>query len=75
MVAAIPGAAEAATALLPWRLLEDMNSRRGDIMRPELTPTEARSGVISGRIFTILMVSSVGAVAAMAVAWYLLSTP
>lgn len=44
-------------------------------MRPELTPTEARSGVISGRIFTILMVSSVGAVAAMAVAWYLLSTP
>ena len=38
-------------------------------MERELTPVEARSGVVSGRILTILVVSSVGAVAAMALAW------
>jgi len=38
----------------------------------ELTPTEARSGIISGRVFLILIASSVGAVAALVFAWYLL---
>ena len=41
-------------------------------MERELTPVEARSGVISGRILTILVVSSVGAVAALALAWLFL---
>jgi hypothetical protein len=41
-------------------------------MQRELTPVEARSGVVSGRILTILVVSSVGAVAALAIAWLFL---
>ncbi len=41
-------------------------------MERELTPVEARSGVISGRIITILVVSSVGAVAALALVWMFL---
>ena len=41
-------------------------------MERELTPVEARSGVVSGRILTILVVSSVGAVAALAFAWLFL---
>lgn len=41
-------------------------------MKRELTPTEARSGLISGRVFLILLISSVGAVVAMALAWYFL---
>ena len=35
-------------------------------MERELTPVEARSGVVSGRILTILVVSCVGAIAALA---------
>ena len=42
-------------------------------MERELTPTEARSGVVSGRILTILVISAVGAVVALAIAWLLLS--
>lgn len=42
-------------------------------MKRELTPTEARSGIISGRVFQILLLSSIGAVLALAAAWYLLS--
>lgn len=41
-------------------------------MERELTPVEARSGVVSGRIITILVVSSVGAVAALALVWMFL---
>ena len=41
-------------------------------MQRELTPVEARSGVVSGRILTILVLSSIGAVAAMALAWLFL---
>jgi hypothetical protein len=41
-------------------------------MERELTPVEARSGVVSGRILTILVVSSVGAIAALALAWLFL---
>jgi hypothetical protein len=42
-------------------------------MERELTPVEARSGVISGRIFLILVISSVAAVAALAIAWLIFS--
>ncbi len=41
-------------------------------MDREFTPVEARSGVVSGRILTILVLSSVGAIAALAVAWLFL---
>ena len=41
-------------------------------LQRELTPTEARSGVVSGRILSILVISSVGAVVALAVAWLFL---
>lgn len=41
-------------------------------MQPEVTPTEARSGVITGRVFLVLTLSSIGAIAALALAWYLL---
>jgi hypothetical protein len=43
-------------------------------MQRELTPVEARSGVVSGRILTILVLSSVGAVVALALAWLFLFT-
>jgi hypothetical protein len=38
-------------------------------MERELTPVEARSGVISGRIVTLLVISLVGAVIAVGGAW------
>jgi hypothetical protein len=41
-------------------------------MERELTPTEARSGVVSGRILSILVISSVGAIVALALAWLFL---
>jgi hypothetical protein len=41
-------------------------------MKREVTHIEARSGVVSGRILTILVASSVGAVAALALAWLFL---
>jgi len=59
--------------LIEW---QPANPYGGPIKRapspPELSPTEARSGIISGRIFMILLISSVGAVAALALAWYFL---
>lgn len=41
-------------------------------MQRELTPGEARSGVVSGRVVTVLALSSVGAVIALALAWFFL---
>ena len=41
-------------------------------MERELTPVEARSGVVSGRVLTVLALSSVGAVVALALAWLFL---
>ena len=41
-------------------------------MEHELTPTEARSGIISGRVLTVLVTSFVGAVVALALAWVFL---
>jgi hypothetical protein len=41
-------------------------------MQRKLAPTEARGGVVSGRILTILVLSSVGAIAALGLAWVFL---
>ena len=42
-------------------------------MAPEVTPTEARSGVVTERVFLDLALSSIGAIAAMRLAWYMIS--
>jgi hypothetical protein len=44
-------------------------------MEHDLTPVEARGGVISGRIITVLAISVVGAVIALAVAWATVGIP
>jgi hypothetical protein len=44
-------------------------------MERELTPVEARGGVTSGRILTLLVFSSVGAIIALAGLWTFLSMP
>ena len=41
-------------------------------MERELTPVEARSGVVSGRVLTVLALSTVGAVVGLALAWLFL---
>ena len=46
-----------------------------DAMERELTPVEARGGVISGRIVTILAISFVGAVIALAGVWAIVGMP
>jgi hypothetical protein len=52
---------------VPW------NRHTGELsMRRELTSIEARSGVVSGRVITVLLVSFVGACVALALAWYFL---
>lgn len=40
-------------------------------MERELTPVEARGGVISGRIITILIISTTAAIVALGLAWFL----
>ncbi|MDP3162742.1 MAG: hypothetical protein Q8N31_22255 [Reyranella sp.] len=40
-------------------------------MERELTPAEARSGVISGRVITILVISTTAAIIALGLAWVL----
>jgi hypothetical protein len=44
-------------------------------MQRELTPVEGRGGVISGRIVSVLVISVVGAVIAMAGVWAIVSWP
>ena len=44
-------------------------------MERERTPVEARAGVISGRVITVLAISFVGAVIAMAGAWAIIGMP
>jgi hypothetical protein len=46
---------------------------RGKPVAAELTPQEARSGVISGRVVSILIVSSLSALAALAAIWWLVA--
>ena len=44
-------------------------------MQRELTPVEARGGVVSGRIVTVLAMSFLGAIVALAGVWMVMSTP
>ena len=44
-------------------------------MKRELAPVEARGGVISGRIVTVLAMSFVGAVIALAGLWAIVGMP
>jgi hypothetical protein len=44
-------------------------------MERELTPVEARGGVISGRVITVLAISFVGAVMALAGLWAIIGMP
>lgn len=39
-------------------------------MQPDLTPIAARGGVISGRVITVLIVSSVGALVTLSCIWW-----
>lgn len=41
----------------------------------ELTPVEARSGVVSGRVLLVLLCSFTGAVAALGGAWLIFFSP
>ena len=41
-------------------------------MQREITPTEARSGVISGRILLVLTSSFLGAIVALGLCWFFL---
>lgn len=40
-------------------------------MEPDLTPIQARGGVISGRIVTVLVISITGALLGLAAVWFL----
>ena len=44
-------------------------------MQREITPTESRSGVGSGRVFLVLISSFAGAVIALGLAWALFLRP
>ena len=43
-------------------------------MVPDLTPIEARGGIISGRIIIVLMVSTIGALFALSALWLFFRT-
>lgn len=38
-------------------------------MKADLSPTEARSGVVSGRVITVLIISLLGAMMALGITW------
>lgn len=44
-------------------------------MQRDLTPTESRSGVVSGRVILVLISSFAGAVIALGLAWALFMRP
>lgn len=44
-------------------------------MQRDVTPTEARSGAVSGRVFLVLISSFVGAIIALGLAWVLFIQP
>ena len=44
-------------------------------MQREITPTESRSGVVSGRVLLVLISSFAGAVIALGLAWALFLRP
>jgi hypothetical protein len=65
---------KAATAALSLRSLHS-STLLEDAMERELTPVEARGGVISGRVITVLAISFVGAVMALAGVWAIIGMP
>jgi hypothetical protein len=44
-------------------------------MRREISPVESRGGVVSGRVFLVLVSSFMGAVIALGLAWALFIRP
>ena len=44
-------------------------------MERELTPVEARGGVVSGRVITVLAISFLGTVIALAGVWAIIGMP
>ncbi len=44
-------------------------------MRREISPVESRGGVVSGRVFLVLLSSFIGAVIALGLAWALFIRP
>ena len=44
-------------------------------MQRDVTPVEARGGVVSGRVFLVLISSFIGAVIALGLAWALFLGP
>ena len=65
---------KAATAALPLRSLYSSIPLE-DAMERELTPVEARGGVVSGRVITVLALSFAGAVIALAGVWAVIGMP
>jgi hypothetical protein len=47
----------------------------GSFMQREVSPVESRSGVVSGRVFLVLISSFIGAVIALGLAWALFIRP
>lgn len=42
-------------------------------MKPDLTPIQARGGVISGRVVTVMIVSTLSALLALSCTWWFFS--
>jgi hypothetical protein len=42
------------------------------LLEREITPVQARGGIVSGRVVTILILSSIGAAVALTLAWLFL---
>ena len=57
------------TAKAPW------TTNGGSSMRREVSPIDSRSGVVSGRVFLVLISSLMGAVIALGLAWALFIRP
>jgi hypothetical protein len=66
-----PDPIPAFTSSTPKNLVEPLEGA----MQPERTPVEVRGGVISGRIVTVLVISSVGAVIALWGVWAIMGMP
>lgn len=59
-------------AVVP-QTVPDQQERLEVLMKADLTPTESRSGVISGRVITVLVVSLGGAILALGALWLALA--
>jgi hypothetical protein len=47
-----------------------LNSKKGEPMANEKTPVDARGGVVSGRVLSVLAISFVGGVIALVIVWF-----